>query len=250
MLGLIGGTGLNQLDGLVLDEQRKLTTQYGAPSAAIQLGQLHDQPVAFLPRHGNGHRIPPHAINYRANLFALKLVGVTRIVAVAAVGGIGAHMAPGEVVVPDDLIDYTWGRQHTYSMGAQDRLQHIEFTSPYDGGLRQALLDSASRQAIKVMPGGVHGVTQGPRLESAAEIRRLHKDGCDVVGMTGMPEAALARELDIPYACLAVVVNWAAGMGDGAGIHAEIEKFVEIGMGKALRLIQGLNPNGLQTLHP
>ncbi len=241
MLGLIGGTGLNQLKGLVLQEQRKFTTQYGAPSGALQLGMLHDQPVVFLPRHGNGHRIPPHAINYRANLYALKLAGVTRIIGVAAVGGIDAHMAPGEVVVPDDLIDYTWGRQHTYSMGPQDVLQHIEFTKPYDTGLREALLASATRQGIKVLPGGVHGVTQGPRLESAAEIHRLQKDGCDIVGMTGMPEAALARELGIPYACLAVVVNWAAGMGDGNNIHAEIEKFVDIGMGKAMGLIQGLN---------
>lgn len=240
MLGLIGGTGLNRLEGLVIDEQRKLSTQYGSPSGAVHLGQRDGQKIAFLPRHGHGHRIPPHAINYRANLFALKLVGVTHIIGVAAVGGIGAHMAPGELVLPDDIIDYTWGRQHTYSMGAQDPLRHIEFAPPYDAGLREALQHSANRQNIKMMPSAVHGVTQGPRLETAAEVRRMGRDGCDIVGMTGMPEAALARELDIPYACLAVVVNWAAGVGAGDSIHAEIEKFVDIGMDKALRVIQGL----------
>lgn len=240
MLGLIGGTGLNRLHGLVIREQRKLTTQYGAPSGSVHLGTLDGQPVAFLPRHGHGHRIPPHAINYRANIYALNLVGATRIIGVAAVGGIGAHMAPGELVLPDDLIDYTWGRPHTYSMGSQDDLQHIEFAPPYDTSLRNALLESAKRQNIKMMPSGVHGVTQGPRLETAAEIRRLGKDGCDIVGMTGMPEAALARELGLPYACLAVVVNWAAGVGGGDSIHAEIEKFINIGMDKALRVIQGL----------
>ncbi|MGJ8670044.1 MAG: S-methyl-5'-thioinosine phosphorylase [Oceanococcus sp.] len=240
MLGLIGGTGLNRLHGLDIGERRSVATRYGAPSAAIQMGTLNGQEVAFLPRHGTNHRIPPHAINYRANLFALKLVGVSHVVGVAAVGGISDNLAPAQIALPDDVIDYTWGRQHSYSMSAADELQHIEFAAPYSEALRLALIRSAQQQSVDIQAGGVHAVTQGPRLESAAEIRRLKRDGADMVGMTGMPEAALAMELNLPYACLAVVVNWAAGLGTGA-IHAEIETHLSHGMAKAHKIIQGLN---------
>ena len=240
MLGLIGGTGLNRLQGLEIYERRTIATRYGAPSSAIQLGTLNGQNVAFLPRHGADHRIPPHAINYRANLFALKLAGVTHIVGVAAVGGISAHLAPAQIALPDDIIDYTWGRQHSYSLSSADGLQHIEFSPPYNASLRQALINSAQQQKVDLHIGGVHAVTQGPRLETAAEVRRLQRDGADMVGMTGMPEAALAMELSLPYACLAVVVNWAAGIGVGA-IHDEIETHIGQGMAKAHELIQGLN---------
>ncbi len=240
MLGLIGGTGLNQLAGLEALEQHSLDTPYGSPAAPVQVGRIGQLPLAFLPRHGLGHKLPPHAINYRANIHALHQLGVTRIVGVAAVGGISAHMAPGELVLPHDLIDYTWGREHSYSMDGESPLQHIEFSPPYSPALREALLHSAQRQSVLLRQQAVHGITQGPRLETTAEIRRLGRDGCDIVGMTGMPEAALAAELGIPYACLAVVVNWAAGIGQGA-IHAEIERFVEQGMDKARRVIEGLS---------
>ncbi len=239
MLGLIGGTGLNRLAELRIVETRTLTTRYGAPSAPLQIGELGARPVAFLPRHGDGHHLPPHAINYRANLQALHSLGVTHVLGVAAVGGINPAMPPGDVVLPDDLIDYTWGREHSYSYQAGDDLQHLEFAPPYHAGLRAALMASAVAQGISMLDRAVHGITQGPRLETAAEIRRLRQDGCDLVGMTGMPEAALAAELGLPYACLAVVVNWAAGIGSAA-IHAEIEQHIESGMGKARRLIQGL----------
>ncbi len=239
MLGLIGGTGLNQLDGFELQERRRVRTAYGEPAADVQIGRLGDLPLCFLPRHGEGHVLPPHAINYRANIAALAEAGVRQIIGVAAVGGIGAHMAPGELVLPDDLIDYTWGREHSYSLTADDDLKHVEFDPPYDPALREALLQSARAQRITVRYPAVHGVTQGPRLETAAEIRRLARDGCDIVGMTGMPEAGLAAEMHLPYACLAVVVNWAAGIGEGT-IHAEIERFIEAGMAKARKVLQGL----------
>lgn len=239
MLALIGGTGLNALDDLEVCEQINPDTPFGAPSAPLQRGRLGGQDCLFLARHGQGHQLPPHAINYRANMFALKQAGASHVLAVAAVGGISAHMAPGEVVLPDDLIDYTWGRAHSYSLDGDDPLEHIEFAPPYDPALRQAALASARRQRITVRYPAVHGITQGPRLETAAEVRRLARDGCDVVGMTGMPEAALAAELKLPYVCLAVVVNWAAGIGEGA-IHAEIEKHIDAGMSKARRIIQQL----------
>ena len=240
MLGLIGGTGLNQLPGLELNRRQRFASRYGSPSADIQLGTLNGRKIAFLPRHGLAHRIPPHAINYRANLYALKLAGVSHIVAVAAVGGIAKHLAPAALALPDDIIDYTWGREHSYSLSDADALHHIEFSPPYHAGLRQALIDSAQHEQVELHIGGVHAVTQGPRLETAAEIRRLRRDGADMVGMTGMPEAALAAELGLPYACLAVVVNWAAGIGQGA-IHAEIEASIAQGMSKAHKIISGLN---------
>ncbi len=239
MLGLIGGTGLNKMHGLQIREKRSVSTRYGAPSAKVQLGTLNEQPVAFLPRHGVGHRLPPHAINYRANVYALKLLGVSHIVGVAAVGGISEHLAPAEIALPDDLIDYSWGRAHSYSLSDADDLKHIEFSPPYNMALRQALLDSAARSGLSVHDGGVHAITQGPRLETAAEIRRLKADGADMVGMTGMPEAALAAELGLPYACLAVVVNWAAGIKSG-NIHAEIETHIGQGMAKAVQLLEGM----------
>lgn len=239
MLGIIGGTGLNQLQGLRITDKRALNTRYGQPSAPVQIGRLQEQPVAFLPRHGLGHRMPPHAINYRANLYALKLLGVSHIVAVAAVGGIAENLAPAELALPEDLIDYTWGRAHSYSLSDADALQHVEFSPPYSQQLRHALIESAQRLEVRLHAGGVHAVTQGPRLETAAEVRRLQRDGADMVGMTGMPEAALAAELGLPYACLAVVVNWAAGLGEGA-IHAEIESNIQHGMAKAMKLIEGL----------
>lgn len=239
MLALIGGTGLNQLEAFELLETRPVDTPYGQPAAKLRIGRLAGRELVFLPRHGDGHHIPPHAINYRANIAALKQIGVTHCIGVAAVGGISARMAPAELVLPDDIIDYTWGRDHSFSLTAEDDLHHLEFAPPYDAALRTALTDSAARAGVTLHSPAVHGVTQGPRLETAAEIRRLARDGCDIVGMTGMPEAALAAEAGIAYACLAVVVNWAAGVGSGA-IHAEIEASIRQGMAKARTVIEGL----------
>jgi len=213
-IGIIGGTGLEQLEGLRLVREHALETPFGAPSRPIQEGQLGGQTLYFLHRHGSPGAIPPHCINYRANISALHALGVRRLVAVNAVGGISPDMQPGRLVIPDQIIDYSWGREHTFDDGSSGSLQHIDFTEPYDRPLRLALVEAAEKAGIAHEPFGVHAVTQGPRLETAAEVRRLARDGCDVVGMTGMPEAALARELGMAYACVCMVVNPAAGLGD------------------------------------
>ncbi len=214
MLAIIGGTGLTALANLQITHRQVIRTPYGEPSGALTFGLLHGQEVVFLARHGYGHTIPPHEINYRANLWALSQQHVSRIVAIASVGGIRKDLVPGALVVPDQIIDYTYGRKQTFYEGGDKPVVHIDFTDPYDETLRQNILNSAARVNISVSASGAYACTQGPRLETAAEIRRIAGDGGDMVGMTGMPEAALARELEIPYACLAVVANSAAGTGD------------------------------------
>ena len=215
MLAIIGGSGLAQLDSLTLTHREIARTPWGEPSCALSYGLLSGTEVIFIARHGYGHTIPPHLINYRANLWALKEAGASAIIAVAAVGGIAAECGPGVLAVPSNLIDYTYSRAMTYFEGEStvmpQAVHHIDFTEPYDVALRQRLLAAAQRAGEAVIDGGIYGVTQGPRLETAAEIARMERDGCTLVGMTNMPEAALARELDIPYACLAVSVNHAAG---------------------------------------
>jgi len=217
MLAIIGGSGLAQLPGLESTSQCMVRTPYGEPSGAIALGKLNGCEVMFLARHGYAHTIPPHRINYRANLWLLRERGAHEVVAVATVGGIGVSLVPGTLVVPDQIIDYTHGRDATFFDGAEGGVMHIDFTQPYAEALRKRMLRAAQSAGIELHDGGVYGCTQGPRLESAGEINRLARDGCDMVGMTGMPEAALARELGLPYAAIAAVVNHAAGRGDSAG---------------------------------
>ncbi|MCL5041217.1 MAG: S-methyl-5'-thioinosine phosphorylase [Gammaproteobacteria bacterium] len=228
--GIIGGTGLNQLPGLELLAREEVSTPWGAPSAALVRGRLAGRDVVFLARHGEPHRIPPHRVNYRANLWALQAAGVRRIVAVNAVGGVDAAMPPGHFCVPDDLIDYTWGREMTYFADDLEAVTHIDFTQPYSTSVRTALLDALAAVKVAYSAQGVYAATQGPRLETAAEVRRLRQDGCHIVGMTGMPEAALARELDLEYACLALVVNAAAGMDEQPISMAAIEAVMAAGM--------------------
>ncbi len=213
-LAVIGGTGIDSLDDLELVDSHAVMTPYGDPSRPIQEGRLGDVTLYFLQRHGSPKAIPPHLINYRANLWALQSLGVTDIVAINAVGGISAPMRPGSLVIPDQVIDYTWGREHTVDTGDNGALLHIDFSQPYDAALREALLAVARALNIPHQASATHAVTQGPRLESAAEIKRLASDGCDVVGMTGMPEASLARELGLAYASVCMVVNPAAGLCD------------------------------------
>jgi 5'-methylthioinosine phosphorylase len=213
-LAIIGGTGVADLEGLQVLREHHLQTPFGEPSRAIQEGLLGEAKLFFLQRHGSPGAIPPHRINYRANLWALKSLGVGGIVAINAVGGITESMRPGRLLIPHQVIDYTWGREHSFDDGRDGDLMHIDFTEPYERGLRMALLAAADRAGIPHEAAGVHGVTQGPRLETSAEIKRMARDGCDVVGMTGMPEASLARELDLPYASVCMVVNPAAGLGD------------------------------------
>jgi len=213
-LAIIGGTGIEQLEDFSQLDRRCPETPYGQPSGAIVEGRLRGIPLYFLQRHGRPRAVPPHLINYRANLWALKSLGVTEIVAINAVGGIAPAMQLGRLVIPDQLVDYTWGRAHTFDDGSDGILHHIEFTEPYDRELRAALLAAAAAAGIPCADGAVYGVAQGPRLETAAEIRRMARDGCDVVGMTAMPEASLARELGLAYASVCMVVNAAAGLGD------------------------------------
>ena len=236
MIAVIGGTGMNEWPGLVIDESRGIDTPYGTPSGPLHLGRWNDQPVIFFARHGEGHKIPPHAINYRANLWALYSVGVRSVISISAVGGIHESMGPAQLAVPDDLIDYSWGRRHSYSDGPPDALWHVEFSDPYTPRLRAILLRAAADAGIELMDGGVMAVTQGPRLETPAEVRRLRRDGCDMIGMTGMPEAGLARELGLEYASLAVSVNWAAGLDEGE-IHAQIEQSVTNGMARVGQML-------------
>ncbi len=227
---------MNEWPGLSLKREEKITTPYGAPSAPLLHGRIHGADVVFLARHGAGHKIPPHLINYRANLWALKNTGARTVIAIAAVGGIARNMPPAAVCVPDDLIDYTWNREHSYSDGSNQPLQHVDFSAPYSAAIRNTLLLAARRAKVKVTARGVMGVAQGPRLETPAEIRRMKRDGCTMVGMTGMPEAGLARELGLNYAALALSVNWAAGLGSG-DIHGEIEKFIADGMAKVRAIL-------------
>lgn len=237
-LAIIGGTGLTSLEDLEIADREVVDTPWGKPSAPIVHGNLAGRPVAFLARHGSPHRVPPHKVNYRANIWALKSIGIERIVAVAAVGGIHAAFAPGTIAVPDQIVDYTWSRAHTFYEEDLDRVVHVDFTEPYCPELRAALLHAAADAEIDVVDWGTYATTQGPRLESAAEIDRLERDGCHLVGMTGMPEAGLAREAELRYAHLAVVVNPAAGRGEGAITVEVIEKNLQIGMGSACALLE------------
>jgi 5'-deoxy-5'-methylthioadenosine phosphorylase len=239
-LGIIGGTGLTSLEELAILRREMVHTPWGEPSGPVTHGELHGQRVAFLARHGYRHTIPPHQVNYRANVWALREVGVRSIVAVAAVGGISAHLEPGSLVITDQLIDYTWGRGHTFFEDGLDNVVHVDFTRPYSQALRERLLAAAREAGVDVHAGGTYGATQGPRLESAAEVDRLERDGCHVVGMTGMPEAALARELEIAYAHCAVVSNPAAGRGDETITMQAIRAQLDRGMEQVKRVLRAL----------
>jgi 5'-methylthioadenosine phosphorylase len=246
MLAIIGGSSLYALAALQGARRVEVTTPYGAPSGALVHGRLQQREVIFLARHGEGHRLPPHKVNYRANIWALRKQGAAAIVAVATVGGIRAALAPGTLAVPDQIIDYTWGRPATYFDGDDGVVRHIDFTQPYDVPLRARLLRAAQSIGEKVHDGGVYAATEGPRLETAAEIRRLARDGADMVGMTGMPEAALARELDLPYAALTLTVNAAAGTGSsGKAIDLPAaEALARMAMARVERILEALVADG------
>lgn len=239
MFGILGGSGLTSFAELAVDRREVVRTPWGEPSGPVTIGRIGGVPVAFLPRHGHGHTIPPHAINYRANLHALKAIGVEGVIAVASVGGIRDDMQPGAIAVLDQMLDYTWGRDSTYFDGPEHPVTHIDFTLPYDPALRARLLRVGNGANHALIDGGCYACMQGPRLETAAEIDRVERDGADVVGMTLMPEAALARELGVPYAALAVVVNHAAGRGDSklAISTAEIGRVLEVAMNNVRALI-------------
>jgi 5'-methylthioadenosine phosphorylase len=241
MLAIIGGTGLTQLANLDVSRRQGVRTPYGEPSGPLTFGAIGGVPVIFLARHGDGHTIPPHQVNYRANLWALKEQGAREIVSVVSVGGIRQDLGPGKIVVPHQILDYTWGRMHTFFEN-EAPVKHIDFTEPYTAALRARLLAAALKSGESAGDGAVYAATQGPRLETAAEIDRLEREGADIVGMTGMPEAGLAREIDLGYAAIAVVVNHAAGRGDSArGIQMQrIEKILDETMGRVRKIIDSL----------
>jgi 5'-deoxy-5'-methylthioadenosine phosphorylase len=244
MLAVIGGTGLTTIDGLTITRTEVVDTPWGSPSAPLVYGELAGQRLIFLARHGNPHRIPPHRVNYRANLWALQAAGASWVFAAAAVGGIAAFAGPGKVVIPNQLIDYTYDRRHTFFEDDIEAVRHVDFTQPYCPALRRRMLEAAARAGVEAHDGGTYAATQGPRLESAAEVRRLAQDGCDIVGMTGMPEAALARELDLCYASCAVVANWAAGKHTGPITMEEIERELITGMGRLRHILAALVVDG------
>ena len=239
-LAIIGGTGLSKIAELDIVEQHQVKTPFGEPSAKIVEAKLADKVIYFLARHGEQHTIAQHRINYRANIWALQSLGVTEIIAVAAVGGISADVGPETIVCPDQIIDYTYGREQSFFSDDFSAHKHIDFTYPYSEQLRQRILSAGQQCNIQVVNKGVYGATQGPRLETAAEIKRMAQDGCTLVGMTGMPEVALSRELELDYACCALVVNWAAGLS-GKEIHyADIEQTVNSGMASVQRILTGI----------
>ncbi len=223
MLGIIGGTGLTKLPGLSINHRQVIRTPYGEPSGPLTFGELDGHPVVFLARHGYGHTIPPHLVNYRANIWALHAEKVTHVVSVATVGGIQAELTPGRFCVPDQIIDYTHGRETTFAQYNGKQVAHVDFTWPYCADMRERCMQALAQAGEDFLNAGVYAAVQGPRLETRAEIERLARDGAGMVGMTGMPEAYLAREIGLCYAAVAVSVNWAAGRNDSAeGISPEV----------------------------
>ncbi len=242
-LAIIGGSGLTKMDALEITRREVVNTPYGEPSSPLTHGCFDGLDIVFLPRHGSGHTIPPHKINYRANIWALKHIDVDYIIGMATVGGIRDDMAPETIVIPDQIIDYTWGRGNTFFENDLSEVTHIDFTEPYCHELRNALINAADEADLDIVNEGTYGATQGPRLETAMEIKRMQNDGCDLVGMTGMPEAALAKELGLCYAHCSVVANWAAGIGDDPITMEDIEANMKKGMKKVYALLQRLGGN-------
>jgi 5'-methylthioadenosine phosphorylase len=242
LLAIIGGSGLSKLGIMEVTQRKVARTPYGEPSAALTLGRIRGRDVVFLARHGYGHTIAPHEVNYRANLWALKDAGADLVVSVASVGGIRGDTRPGQLLLPHQVIDYTWGRSSTYFEGVGVPVNHIDFTEPYSRELRRQILAAAQACGEMLVDGAVYAATQGPRLETAAEIGRLERDGADVVGMTGMPEASLAREISLEYATIAVVANYAAGRGDSrrAVPLDKIGEVLDEAMGRVRRIIEKL----------
>lgn len=241
-IAIIGGTRLTTLDTLKMRHRETLSTPYGEPSSPLLHGELGGRNVVFLSRHGQNHTLPPHRINYRANLWVLHHIGVKQVIATAAVGGIRADMEPGMLAFPNQLIDYTWSRHSTFFEDNLHEVTHIDFTEPYCPELREKLIQATRDLGITAHESCTYGATQGPRLETAAEIGRMERDGCDMVGMTGMPEAALARELGLSYAACAVVANWAAGKASGPITMAEIERNLVSGMDQVKHLLTQVIP--------
>jgi 5'-deoxy-5'-methylthioadenosine phosphorylase len=242
LIAIIGGSGLTNLKNLQITRREVMRTPYGEPSTPLVFGQVGGQEAVFLARHGHGHTIPPHEVNYRANIWALKGAGATHVIAVNAVGGIASSMPAGSLVFPDQIIDYTYGRNHTFFGNDQKPVTHTDFTYPYCEALREYLIRAAAEAGIAATGTGTYAATQGPRFETIAEIKRLERDGADMVGMTGMPETGLARELGLCYASIAVIANPAAGKAAGVISLKDIERTLETGMDRVRSLLEVVIP--------
>lgn len=242
MLGIIGGSGLTTMSDLQGIRRKVVRTPFGDPSGALTFGRIKGHEVVFLARHGHGHTIPPHEVNYRANLWALHAQGVKDVVSIATVGGIHADLTPGTIAIPDQIIDYTWGRKTTYhdcsAQCGSKAVVHIDFTLPYCEEMRQLCIKACQGAGEKYIDGGVYAAVQGPRLETAAEINRLERDGATMVGMTGMPEAALAREIGLCYAALTVSANYAAGRGSSKHVIPYDE--IDVVLKQAMKRVHGV----------
>lgn len=241
-IAVIGGSGFQQWAAFTLNETIEVQTPYATEPVRLLDGTLNGHPLTFIPRHGAGHSLPPHRINYRANMWALKESGAHAVVAIATVGGISSHASPGSLMIPDQILDYTYGRAHTFFDGEDGDVAHADMTEPYCETLRQCLLRTAERVGIPLSGRGTYAATQGPRFETPAEIRRLAQDGADVVGMTGMPEAALARELQLPYATVALVANPAAGRAEGVISMEQIREVVNTARHRVEQLLAAVIP--------
>jgi 5'-methylthioinosine phosphorylase len=242
LTAIIGGSGLAALEGLTISHREVMRTEYGEPSGALTFGEMSGRDIVFLNRHGPGHTIPPHRVNYRANLFAMKQAGVGRIIAINAVGGIDNNLKPVGLVIPDQILDYTYTRKHTFYDSAHGPVKHVDFSYPYTQGLRSKIIETALQNNISLTSTGTYAATQGPRFETAAEINRMERDGATIVGMTGMPEAILARELDLEYAVIAVVSNAAAGR---SGLEISVEEIMnnlQLGMAQTRALLELVIP--------
>ncbi|MBL7003384.1 MAG: S-methyl-5'-thioinosine phosphorylase [Gammaproteobacteria bacterium] len=235
---VIGGTGFySMMDDFKIIRREIIHTPYGEPSGPVVHGEMHGKPIIFLARHGYTHRIPPHKINYRANIWMMKKLGVEKIIAINAVGGISSDLAPEVVALPDQLIDYTYNRKHTFFEEDLSQVVHTDFTYPFTISDRDNLIKAATEAQINVVTKGTYVCTQGPRLETAAEIKKYALEGCNMVGMTAMPEAILAREKGIDYSSIALSVNWAAGIQNEIISMEQISKHVNNGMQQVNQLI-------------
>jgi 5'-methylthioadenosine phosphorylase/5'-methylthioinosine phosphorylase len=241
-IAVIGGSGFQRWERFEASACHTVETPYSAEPVPVHAGSLAGQNILFLPRHGRDHSLPPHLINYRANLWALRELGARSIVAIATVGGITRVAEPGLLMIPDQILDYTWGREPTFFDAADGVVAHVDMTEPYCDGLRRCLAEAGNSAGASLVDGGTYAATQGPRFETAAEVRRLERDGADIVGMTGMPEATLARELQLAYATIAIIVNPAAGKVEGGISMDQVRAWQSAGRGAAENLLAAAMP--------